>query len=127
MIELEELRQRALEKPGVSEDFPFDQDTLVFKVLGKIFMLTNLEAYPSSINLKCEPTRALELRERYDAVKPGYHMNKKHWNTITLDGTIADELLLALVDHSYDRVVAGLKRTERDALALQGYSPLEPG
>lgn len=120
MIELEEIRQHALEKPGVSEDFPFDQDTLVFKVLGKIFLLTNLEAYPSAINLKCEPARASELRERYDAVKPGYHMNKKHWNTITLDGTIADELLLELVDHSYALVVKGLKRSERDALNSPG-------
>lgn len=116
MIELEDIRQYALNKPGTSEGFPFDEDTLVFKVLGKLFLLTNLEAFPSTLNLKCEPERALELRERYDAIKPGYHMNKKHWNTITLDGTIPDELILELVDHSYTLVVKGLTRAQRQQL-----------
>ena len=115
-IELEELREHALQKPGVSEDFPFDEDVLALRVMGKIFALTNLRDYPSSVNLKCDPARALELRERYAAISPGYHMNKKHWNTIALDGTIPYHVVLALVDHSYELVTRGLTLAQRQAL-----------
>ena len=97
------FRDYCLSKKGVTEEFPFDEQTLVFKVMGKMFALTNVDSFVS-INLKCEPEKAIELREQYDFVKPGYHMNKKHWNTIILDGTIPSSLILELIDHSYDLV-----------------------
>jgi len=117
-VELEDIRERCLVKPFVTEGFPFGEDYLVLKVHGKMFALMPLEAYPSTINLKCEPERAIELREQYDAVAPGYHMNKKHWNTLTLDGSIPPELVAELVDHSYMRVVAGLKKAQREEIRL---------
>lgn len=118
MLELEDVRDYCLSKPGVSEDFPFDEDVLVFRVMGKIFALTNVEEQlPSKINIKCDPKRALELRAQYDAVEPGFHMNKKHWNTVTLDATISRELAFSWIDHSYACVAAKLKKSEREALA----------
>jgi predicted DNA-binding protein (MmcQ/YjbR family) len=99
----------------VTEEFPFDQSTLVFKVAGKIFALTNVDDY-SSVNLKCDPEKAVELREQYDAVQPGYHMNKKHWNTVLIDGSIPEKLLREWVDHSYDLVVLGLTKQQKKAL-----------
>ena len=99
------LRDHCLSKPGVTESFPFGEDTLVFKVKGKIFALANLEGDPT-VNLKCDPSKALELRERYASVIPGYHMNKKHWNTVLLDGTIPDREVFSWIDHSYN-LVAG--------------------
>jgi predicted DNA-binding protein (MmcQ/YjbR family) len=116
-IELEDIRAHCLAKPGVTEDFPFDEDTLVFRVINKLFLLTNLEKLPPAINLKCDPELALELRERYDAVRPGFHMNKKHWNTIVLDGSIPARLVYEWIDHSYELVVKGLKRSEREGLS----------
>lgn len=97
------LREYCISKKSVTESFPFDDETLVFKVSGKIFALVSLEG-DLTINLKCDPSLALELRERYPAVTPGYHMNKVHWNTILLDGSIPDKEILSWVDHSYELV-----------------------
>lgn len=109
------LRNHCLEKKEVTETFPFDENTLVFKVAGKMFCLIDLES-PFSTNLKCDPERAIELREKYDAVIPGFHMNKTHWNTVEFDGTIKDDKILEMVDHSYDMVVKGLKKADRERL-----------
>lgn len=116
MIELEDVREYCLLLPEVTEGYPFGEDHLVFKVKDKMFCLMSLEAFPSTMNLKCEPDRAIELREQYDGIAPGYHMNKKHWNTLTLDGSIPDDVVLDLVRHSFDRVVKGLKKSERDEI-----------
>ncbi len=116
MLELEEIRLYCLQKPGVTEDFPFDENTLVFRVLGKIFLLTNLTNSPTRINLKCDPERALELREQHASVIPGYHMNKKHWNTITIDGSVDRSLIFEWIDHSYELVAKGLTKAQRDQL-----------
>jgi predicted DNA-binding protein (MmcQ/YjbR family) len=116
MIELEDVREYCLLLPEVTEGYPFGEDHLVFKVKDKMFCLMSLEAFPSTMNLKCEPDRAIELREQYDGIAPGYHMNKKHWNTLTLDGSIPDDVVLELVRHSFDRVVKGLKKSERDEI-----------
>ena len=97
------LREYCLSKSNVTESFPFGEETLVFKVKGKIFALANLDS-DLSVNLKCDPSFALELRERYRAVNPGYHMNKKHWNTVLLDGSIPDKELFLWIDHSYNLV-----------------------
>ena len=108
-MNIETLREYCLTKNNVTESFPFDEVTLVFKVDGKMFVLVNLEG-ELSLNLKCDPELALELRERYQAVTPGYHMNKKYWNTVSLDGTIPDNLVFSWIDHSYEQV---LKKTKK--------------
>ena len=113
-MNLEELRAICSAKPGVSEDFPFGPDTLVFKVAGKLFALCRLKNDPLSINLKCEPELAELLRHKYDAVTPGYHMNKRHWNTVVLDGSVPGREVLELIDLSYSLVVKGLKKSERE-------------
>ncbi|HSW53757.1 MAG TPA: MmcQ/YjbR family DNA-binding protein, partial [Ignavibacteriaceae bacterium] len=87
-MNIEQIREYCLKKRGVTEEFPFDEETLVFKVMGKIFLLASLESIPLQINLKCNPENAVEIREEYEAVQPGYHMNKKHWNTISIDGSV---------------------------------------
>ena len=102
-MNIESLREYCLGKPGANESFPFGDDTLVFKVNGKIFALVNLEG-ELTINLKCVPARAVEIRERYSSVVPGYHMNKKHWNTVLVDGTVPDREIISWIDHSYDLV-----------------------
>lgn len=102
-MNIEDLREYCLGKPRTTESFPFGEDTLVFKVNGKIFALSNLDG-DLSINLKCDPSFALELREKYSSVTPGYHMNKKHWNTVYLNGTIPDREIKKWIDHSYDLV-----------------------
>jgi predicted DNA-binding protein (MmcQ/YjbR family) len=102
-MDIEKIRDHCMAKPGVTEGFPFGEDTLVFKIKGKIFALANLSG-ELSLNLKCDPALALELRERYSSVIPGYHMNKKHWNTIAIDGTVPDKELLSWIDHSYNLV-----------------------
>jgi predicted DNA-binding protein (MmcQ/YjbR family) len=99
-------------KKGVTEDFPFDEETLVFKVMGKIFLLASLESIPLQINLKCDPEKVVELREEYEAVQPGYHMNKKHWNTIVVDGSVSIKKIFEWIDDSYNLVVAGLKKSD---------------
>ena len=113
MLNIEQIREHCLCKKGVTEDFPFDEETLVFKVAGKIFLLASLEAIPLQINLKCDPEKAVELREEYDSVQPGYHMNKKHWNTIIIDGTIPARIMLNWINDSYSLVIAGLPKTQR--------------
>ena len=110
-MNIEELREFCLSLPGSGEDFPFDETTLAFKVGGKIFVLTDLEG-PLSVNLKCNPEKAIELREHYPSVKPGYHMNKKHWNTITVDGSVNDEMLKSWISDSYELVKSGGKKNK---------------
>lgn len=112
-MNIEELREYCLTKKGAEETFPFDSETLVFKVGGKAFLLTGIESKPVSFNVKCDPELAIELRERYDCVKPGYHMNKKHWNTVTADGSVPDRQLHEWIDHSYDLVVSSLPKKEQ--------------
>lgn len=111
-----ELRDHCLSLPGAVETFPFGEDVLVFKVAGKMFALTNIARLPLTVSLKCDPDAAIALRERYAAVQPGYHLNKSHWNTVELDGSITDEEVRAWIDDSYELVVRGLKRTAREAL-----------
>ncbi|QCX40389.1 MmcQ/YjbR family DNA-binding protein [Aureibaculum algae] len=116
-MNIEDFRDYCLSKKGVTEAFPFDEFTLVFKVLGKMFALTGLNRKPAAVNLKCDPERAMELREEYDGIIiPGYHMSKKHWNTIIFDSRLPESLLHELIDHSYDLVVAGMPRKLRDTL-----------
>jgi len=103
-MNIEEFTEYCLSKPGVTEEFPFDETTLVFKVMGKMFALTNLEG-DWSLSLKCDPERAIELRETYPAIQPAYHMNKTHWNSVYMDGSLNPKLILELVDHSYRLVV----------------------
>ena len=114
-MDIESYRSYCLSKKGVTEEFPFDSDTLVFKVMGKMFALTDVANF-SSINLKCDPEEAIELRETYDAVLPGYHMNKRHWNTVMIDGTLPDKLILAWIDKSYQLVASSLTKTQKSAL-----------
>jgi len=116
-MNIEDLREYCLSKKGVSESFPFDETTLVFKVMGKMFLLTDTED-DFSINLKCNPEKAIELRERYPSVQPGYHMSKKHWNTVFIDGSIDDELLHKWIDDSYDLVVGKLTKALKEKLAV---------
>jgi len=102
-MDLEKIRSYCLSKKGVTESLPFDEETPVYKLMGKIFLLSNLTP-PVSINIKCDPELAIELREKYDAVTPGYHMNKFHWNTVILDGTIPDKYIYEWIDLSYSLV-----------------------
>jgi len=116
-MNIEEFREYCISKKGVTEEFPFDESTLVFKVLGKMFALTGLNRKPRQVNLKCEPERAIELREEYDGIIiPGYHMSKRLWNTVIFDSRLPIELLPELIDHSYDLVVAGLPKKLRETL-----------
>lgn len=108
-MNIEDLRDYALSKAGVEEGSPFGESTLVFKVKGKIFLLAALEADPLQFNVKCDPEKAIEWRERYASVLPGYHMNKKHWNTVLVDGTLSRQELAEMIDDSYD-LVAGRKK-----------------
>jgi hypothetical protein len=116
-MDIEAFREYCLNKPGVTEEFPFDNQTLVFKVMGKMFALTGLDSEVFTANLKCDPERAIELRERYDGIKPGWHMNKKYWNTVDMESPqISRTLHKELIDHSYDEVVKGLTKKDRDTL-----------
>ena len=119
-MNIEQLRNYCIKKKGVTEDFPFDEDTLVFKVLGKMFALTGLqkwEAGEKTINLKCDPDYAEELRAQYNSIQPGYHMSKKHWNTIGLTSDeVSPKFILELIDHSYNMVVKGMPKKMRDTL-----------
>jgi len=108
MHTLEEVREFCLSLKGVTEELPFGPDTLVFKVMGKVFAITPLDEEMLSINLKCNPEKSLELRERYIAIQPGYHMNKKHWNTVLADDTLSNKLIKDLIVHSYELVIAAL-------------------
>lgn len=111
-MNIEDYRNYCLSKKMVTEEFPFDQNTLVYKVCGKIFTITDLELF-ASINLKCDPELAMDLREQFDAVLPGYHMNKKHWNTIMMDNSISDKLIYQWIDHSYDLIVKSLPKKDQ--------------
>ena len=115
-MNIELIREYCLGKKGVSEDFPFDEETFVLKVMGKIFLLAPLEKIPLQINIKCSPEEAVELREKYETVIPGYHMNKKHWNTVIVDNTIPPKNIISWIDNSYNLVVNGLKKIEKEEL-----------
>jgi predicted DNA-binding protein (MmcQ/YjbR family) len=111
-----ELRRWCLQQGGAIEDFPFGPEHSVFKVSGKIFALSALERAPLEVSVKCEPELAHALRDSYRAIRPGYHLNKRHWNTITLDGSLPDQLVRDLIEDSYDLVVSGLPKRVREQL-----------
>jgi len=113
-MDLTDFREYCLGKINATEDTPFGGDVLVFKVCGKMFALAGLDEIPTTANLKCDPDLALELRDRYEQVRPGYHMNKKHWNTVELDSGIPDAELYKMIDHSYALVVKGLAKAKRE-------------
>lgn len=117
-MNLDRLRAYLLQKKGTTEEQPFGPEALVFKVVGKMYALIAWKETPLSLTLKCDPDLALSLREQYAAVQPGYHMNKKHWNTIALDGIISDDEILAFIDHSYNLVVKTLKKSDREMLGM---------
>ncbi len=114
-MNIEEYRDFCLTLPGTEERFPFDEDALVFFVRDKMYSLTNVDTF-NFINLKCDPDKALELREQYDFVRPGYHMNKKHWNSIMLDRPVPGQLIREWTRHSYNLVVANLPKKDQEAL-----------
>ena len=115
-MNIETLREYCLSKKAVTEDFPFGEDTLVFRVSNKIFLLVSLSSSPLQFNAKCDPGKAIELREQYNAVIPGFHMNKKHWNTVILDGSISTALVKEMIDDSYDLIVQSLPKKDREGL-----------
>jgi predicted DNA-binding protein (MmcQ/YjbR family) len=120
-----DLRSWCLRQPGSIEDFPFGPEHSVFKVAGKMFALSALERTPLEVSVKCEPELAVGLRETHPAIRPGYHLNKRHWNTITLDGSLADQLVRELIEDSYDLIVSALPKRIREQL---GWAPqAEPG
>lgn len=114
-MNIEGLRDFCLSKKGVTEGFPFDKKTLVFKVMNKMFALTNVDNF-ESVNLKCNPERAIELRENYQAINPGYHMSKVHWNTVFVNSDVDSKLLIELINHSFDLVVSKLTKAEKAQL-----------
>lgn len=118
-MNIEDFVNFCLSKPGTSEHFPFDEDTLVLKVADKMFAATGVASWESgqpTINLKCDPDLAVELRERYQAVMPGYHMNKTHWNTVAVNQDVSDKEIVQMVNHSYDLIVAKLPKSVREQL-----------
>lgn len=116
MNDLETIRAHLLAFPESTEETPFGPEILVYKVAGKMFATLSPDEVPVRMNLKCDPGRALELRDAHDAIEPGYHMNKRHWNTLRLDGSLSDTLVLELINHSFERVVAGLPAALRRRL-----------
>ncbi|MGA1821389.1 MAG: MmcQ/YjbR family DNA-binding protein [Thermoplasmatota archaeon] len=117
MLDLQEIREYCLSKKGTSEDFPFDLETLTIRVGNRMFLLTNIRSEELRINHKCDPLLAIDLRDEFPAVTPGYHMNTVLWNTVMIDGSIPDERILRMIDHSYDLVFNKLKRSERERLS----------
>lgn len=116
-MNIEELRSYCISKKGVTEEFPFDEVTLVFKVMGKMFALVGLDNEESKVNLKCDPEYAIELREEYsNDIFPGYHMSKKHWNTVNFSGGLNDNFVKVLVDHSYQLVIDKLPKKLKEQL-----------
>jgi len=113
----EKLRTYCLQRRGADEDFPFGEEVAVYKVMGKVFALLPVQADPPTISLKCDPVLAVMLRETYPAVTAGYHLNKRHWNSIEVDGSVPDDEIEEWIDHSYDQVVKGLTKAQREALA----------
>jgi len=118
MMQVDEIRDYCIALPEVEETLPFGPDTLVFKVQGKIFLLLSLDADPVQFNVKCDPVLAEELRENYSCVIPGYHMNKKHWNTIRFFDDVDDNLIRDLIDHSYDLVLLSLSKKTQNEITL---------
>lgn len=114
-MNIEAFRDHCLSKPGASESLPFDNNTLVFKVLGKMFAACDI-AHFESFNAKCDPLKALEYRERYSGITPGYHMNKQHWNTIMTDGSVPDKVMIYLINHSYELVVSKMPKKDKETL-----------
>lgn len=114
-MDLAEFREYCLRKPGATEGTPFGPDVLVFKVGDKMFALAALDEVPPTVNLKCDPELALDLRDRYEQVRPGYHMNKKHWNTVEIESGIPDDELRKMIDHSYDLVIKTLPKARSKA------------
>lgn len=115
-MDLLDFIETCLRLKAVEETTPFGPDVLVYKVLGKMFALCSPDEVPSRVNLKCDPERALELRDEYESIIPGYHMNKRHWNTVILDGSVPDPLLTELIEHSYALVVKGMTKKQRAEL-----------
>ncbi|MGQ8337442.1 MmcQ/YjbR family DNA-binding protein [Sunxiuqinia sp. A32] len=115
-MNVEEIREYCITKKGVTESFPFDETTLVFKVMNKMFALLSLDG-ELRINLKCDPEHAIDLRERFSCVLPGYHMSKQHWNTVMVDGSVASKMILGWIDDSYDLIVASLPKKLKEELA----------
>lgn len=111
-MNIEDIREYALSKQEAEESLPFGNETLVFKVNGKIFLLMGLDSQPLQFNVKCDPDKAIELRDRHAAVIPGYHMNKKHWNSIIVDGSLTNKELKEMIDHSYS-LVAKVKKSKK--------------
>jgi len=118
-VTAESLRRLCLARPSAVEEFPFGPETSVFKVGGKMFALTALDAWPLRVSLKCEPCLAEALRAEHTAVRPGYHLNKRHWITVTLDDSLSDELVIGLIEDSYELVVNGLPKRERELVRSQ--------
>lgn len=118
-MNIEQYREYCIRKKGVTEHFPFDDNVLVFKVMNKMFALSGLDSWEKGeprVNLKCDPERAIELRETYESVNSGYHMNKRLWNTVTLNQDVSDSLVFELIDHSYDLIVKSLTKKLRNEL-----------
>lgn len=115
-MNIEEFHAYCMFKKGVEETFPFDEHTLVFKVMGKVFAITGLDNEIFEVNLKCDPEYSIELREEYEAIRPGFHMNKNHWNTVQFEEDLDDKFLCELIDLSYNLVVKGLKKADREFL-----------
>lgn len=119
-MHIEQLREYCIAKKGVTEHFPFDEVTLVFKVMNKMFLLTGLDAWEqgvSKMNVKCDPEWSEELRGEYDGINPGWHMNKTHWNTVTLNEDVSDDFAFELIDHSYDLIVKSLPKKVQEELS----------
>jgi predicted DNA-binding protein (MmcQ/YjbR family) len=114
------LRRRCLALPGATEEFPFDAENSVFKVAGKIFAISRLDGRPLRVSVKCDPGLAEQLRASYPAITPGYHLNKRHWNTVVLDGSVPDAMVRDMIEDSYDLVVSALPRAVREALGWTG-------
>ncbi|MFN5310321.1 MAG: MmcQ/YjbR family DNA-binding protein [Candidatus Kapaibacterium sp.] len=112
------IREYCLQKKATSFDFPFDEEVMACRVAGKIFVLMSILQFPVSINVKCDPEKAIDLRERYEAVKPGYHMNKTHWNTVTCDGSLSDAEIFSFIDHSYEMVLQSIPKKLRNEIQL---------
>ena len=115
-MDIEQLREYCLLKPGVEETLPFGPDTLVYKVIGKVFLLTGLDTEELRFNVKCDPDKAVELREQFSCVLPGYHMNKKHWNTVVVNGSVSTKQLTEWIDDSYELVVQSFPKKVREEL-----------
>lgn len=117
-MNIEEIRYYCLSKKSAEESLPFGPNILVFKIMGKAFLLCGLDAAPLQFNVKCDPEKAISLREQFNCVLPGYHMNKKHWNTVIVNGDLPEDLFFKLIDDSYDLVFLSLSKKRRDELAL---------